>query len=68
MGPTPPGRRAWLRVLTGTRPGLERLLLAAFPALVAGSLGYFLVGRGVGLAAGFGVLLLVILLSRGIGD
>jgi hypothetical protein len=68
MASEDPRPRSFLRVLTGTRPGLERLLLATFPALVAGSLGYFLVGRWVGLGAGIGVLVLVILLSRGVGD
>jgi hypothetical protein len=68
MEPTPTGRRGWLRVLTGTRPGLERLLLAAFPAVVAGSLGYFLLAPWAGVALGVGTLLLVVALSRGVGD
>jgi hypothetical protein len=68
MSPADPGRRAWLRILTGTRPGLERLLLAWFPALLAGSAGYFLFGGWAGLAIAFGVLALVVVLSRGVGE
>jgi len=68
MAPADPGRRSWLRILTGTRPGLERFLLAWFPALLAGTLGYFLFGGWAGLGLALAVLVLVVVLSRGVGE
>ena len=68
MSPGSPRPRPILSFFTGTRPGLESLLLATVPALVAGSVGYFLLGGGAGLAFGLLTLLVVARLARGIGD
>jgi hypothetical protein len=57
-------RRGLLSLLTGTRPGLERFLLASVPALTVGAVGAALFGRWVGLAAGAVTLAAIMLLAR----
>ncbi len=63
-----PRNRPILSFFTGTRPGLESLLFATVPALIAGSVGYFLVGGWAGLGIGLATLLVVARLARGIAD
>lgn len=63
-----PRKRSILPFFTGTRPGLESLLFATVPALVAGSLGYFWLGGWAGLGIGLATLLVVARLARGIAD
>ena len=63
MADAPPPRGIWA-VLLGTAPGLERLLLASVPALIAGSLVFFWVSGWAGLATGFAVLAIGIAVSR----
>lgn len=63
-----PRNRSLLSFFTGTRPGLESLLFATVPAMIAGSVGYFLVGGWAGLGIGLATLLVVARLARGMGD
>ena len=66
--PKPPRRRRRLRaILLGTEPGLERLLLAIVPAVVAGSVAFFLLGPVPALAAGVLVLAIVVASPWGAG-
>jgi hypothetical protein len=51
-------------VLTGTRPGLEWFLFAAFPAIVVGALTAHFAGALAGVAAGLAALALLGLLGR----
>jgi hypothetical protein len=51
-------------VLTGTRPGLEWFLFAAFPAIVVGALAAHFLGALAGVAAGLAALALLCLLGR----
>ena len=51
-------------VMTGTRPGLERFLLASVPALAAGAVGAAFLGPVVGLSAGL-VTLIGVMLAAG---
>jgi len=46
--PPPEGPTGLGRVLTGTRPGLERVLLASVPSLVAGTAGAYAVAPWAG--------------------
>ena len=68
MSASPPRKRTILSFFTGTRPGLEGLLFATVPALIAGSVAYFVLGGWAGLGIGFAVLLVVARLARRIGD
>ncbi len=62
--PQPPQKRNWVRVLTGTRPGLEWFLLAALPSIAAGSLSGHFLGWLPGLGIGVATLLLGMILGR----
>ena len=66
--PSPPPRRPWWSILTGTRPGLEWFLLAVFPAIAAGAVAGQFFGALAGLGIGLAVLVVGILLSRHAGD
>ncbi len=68
MSPGAPRSRPILSFFTGTRPGLESLLFATVPALVVGSVGYFLLGGWAGLGIGVATLLVVARLARNLGD
>jgi hypothetical protein len=63
----PPPRRPWWSILTGTRPGLEWFLFAAFPALAVGAVAAHYGGAAVGVAVGAVALVLGILLGRRLG-
>ena len=54
--PPPVERRRILRFWTGTRPGLERMLLASVPALVLGVIVSRYTNGYVGYAVGIGLL------------
>lgn len=60
-------RGGLVSVVTGTRPGLERFLLASVPALTLGAVCAALFGRVVGLAAGVLTLVGVMLAARRVG-
>jgi len=66
----PPGHEkpAFGRVLTGTRPGPERVLLASVPSLIAGAVGTSLVGWWAGLLAAAAAFVVVWMLSRGVAE
>jgi hypothetical protein len=66
--PKPPIRKGLVSVVTGTRPGLERFLLASVPALTVGAVGAALFGRGIGLSAGVLTLVGVMLAARRVGS
>lgn len=68
MSPGAPKNRPILSFFTGTRPGLESLLFATVPALVVGSVAYFLLGGWAGLGIGVATLVLVARLARNLGD
>ena len=68
MSPGAPRSRPILSFFTGTRPGLESLLFATVPALVAGSVGYFLLGGWAGLGIGLATLVVVARLARNLGN
>jgi hypothetical protein len=60
-------RRGLVSVVTGTRPGLERFLLASVPALTLGAVGAALFGRIAGLSIALVTLAVVMVLSRNVG-
>ena len=62
---TPPveGRR-FLRFWTGTRPGLERILLASVPALIVGVLVANYTNGYVGYLVGIGILVASVFVRR----
>src|SRR5262245_57092418 len=60
-------RRGLVSVVTGTRPGLERFLLASVPALTLGAVSAALFGRVAGLAVALVTLAVVMFLSRNVG-
>ncbi len=68
MSPGAPRNRPILAFFTGTRPGLESLLFATVPALIAGSVGYFLLGGWAGLGIGLLTLVVVARAARHLGD
>jgi hypothetical protein len=56
--------RGFGRVLTGTAPGLEWFLFASVPAIVAGSIGYFVLGPWPGVGVGVAILALGVVALR----
>ena len=65
--PTTEFRRGLVGLATGTRPGLERFLLASVPALTLGAVGAAFFGRIAGLVAGLLTLAVVMLMARRVG-
>ena len=65
--PAPPRRRGFWAVLLGTAPGLERLLFASVPAIIAGSLALYWVNGWVGGGVGLSVLAIGVLAARRVG-
>ena len=63
MSPSAP-RRSRLGFWTGTRPGLERVLLASVPALVVGSIVGSRTRGYVGYLVGLGMIVATVLLGR----
>jgi hypothetical protein len=61
-------RRGLLAVVMGTRPGLERFLLASVPALTLGAIGMAVFGRVVGLAVALVTVVVVVLATRRLGE
>jgi hypothetical protein len=60
----PAERRRILPFWTGTRPGLERMLLASVPALVIGLLVAKRTNGYVGYLVGIGILVLAVFVRR----
>lgn len=60
----PAKRRRFLPFWTGTRPGLERLLLASVPALVIGLFVAKQTNGYVGYLVGIGILALAVFTAR----
>jgi hypothetical protein len=61
---TPSPRRTSLGFWTGTRPGLERVLLASVPALVVGSIVGSMTRGYVGYLVGIAMIVATVLLGR----
>ena len=57
-----------MRVLLGTAPGLERVLLASVPSLIVGALSGWAFGAWIGLGLGLATMAILVVLSKGIGD
>ncbi len=61
---SPAPRRSRLGFWTGTRPGLERVLLASVPALVVGSIVGSMTRHYVGYLVGLAMIVATVLLGR----
>ena len=61
---TPAPRRPSLGFWTGTRPGLERALLASLPAVVVGAVVGTTTNGYLGFLVGFGMIATTVLLGR----
>ena len=68
MPPVPPvppiENRRFLRFWTGTRPGLERMMLASVPALVVGVVVSRYTNGYVGYVVGIGLLVAAVFVRR----
>lgn len=64
--PLPP-RPRWLRVLLGTAPGLEGVLLGLLPAVVVGGLLATTVSRPLGIGVGVALFVAGVLFARRAG-
>ncbi|MCC7138183.1 MAG: hypothetical protein IT460_07110 [Planctomycetes bacterium] len=62
-----PSRPRWQRVLLGTAPGLEGVLLGLLPAIVVGGALATLVSRPLGIAVGAAIFVVGVLAARRAG-